>query len=204
MGDKMKKFFVLFFAAAVIAIFSNNSYAAIIDVSYSYSGTEGNYLLDFKVTNNMPVQTGENSGQYLYFFGVDMAYDASQGIPTGWEDWTDGNGGHTWNNFSYGGSDTDYPTTWFTDYFFDKGIAPGGSLSGFTVHSSFLPDTIHYYAYTAGFPEYYGDDAFYKGWNPGFEGLVGPGQTTVPEPATAALFGIGGIVAAYFRKKKSI
>lgn len=186
----MGKILGAFFLGLALILSCGNAFSATVDVEYDYSGVPGNYLLDFTVTNNIDASYGQN----LYFFGVDLAYSSSQGSPSGWGYW-----GNTWDNQYYGGSDRDYPSTWIT-WNDSYSLKSGNSLSGFTVPVSVIPETIHYYAYLLGSVDYYGDDAFFKGKNPGFEGVVN--GNVVPEPVSSLLFGIGGAAMALARKKK--
>ena len=194
----MKKILGLFLIGAALLLNCNNAFSATVDVSYGYSGVPGDYLLDFTVTNNMPA----SYSQKLYFWGVDLANAPAQGIPGSWSDYNT-----MWNNHSSlgVGSSIDYPSNWLLNNY-TLGIASGSSLSGFTVHSSFIPENIHYFAflYSGGDNPYYGADAFYTGSNPCFEGIVGGEQSTVPEPATMALFGIGTAAMAFARRKKKL
>jgi hypothetical protein len=169
--------------------------ASSIAVDYNVTGSPGDYLLNFTVTNNIPLSYAQN----VYFFGVDTPDDPLQGSPSGWQD-----GGGTWNNSSLGGSSIDYYSTWITSNYTTDGVQSGESLSGFTLHVANIPSTIHFYAFAYLGSGYYGDDAFNKGFNPGFEGVVGASDIgPVPEPSTMLLLGFGVLgLAGVARKKK--
>src|SRR5260370_40084161 len=70
-----------------------------VDVSFTASGSAGNWLLDFSITNNLG---GTND---IYLFGVRLPARNEVGTPTGWDPNTSP-GGLNW--FGYGGSQTKY------------------------------------------------------------------------------------------------
>lgn len=94
-------------------------------------------------------------GQKIYFWGVDLADDPSQGFPASWGDYA------AWTNAYLGGSDIYYTTDWLLpgfDYIY--GITSGDSLSGFIVQSRTIPEIVRHYAFFYDGSPYYGDDAF--------------------------------------------
>lgn len=189
----MRKLMVLCFMIVCIS-FAGSAFASSIGVTYTKSGTPGNYLLDFTVTNNIPA----SYGQHVYFWGVDLPYSGAQGSPANWfyPTW-DAN----WSNQGNGGSSIHYQSLWINESYNE--LASGNSLSGFTVPVSTIPQTINFFAFGVG-QSYYGSDAFRPGWNPGFEGIVssgGNGSAPVPEPCTMILLGSGLLGLAGLRKK---
>ena len=162
--------------------------AAAVNVSYTVSGTSGNYVLDFAVNNNI------QEGQEIYFFGVklsDRNIISSPGDfnPDAWSSWS-------YNSY-YGGSDTVYNNNWIGG----PGIQYGQSLSGFQVQISDLvaPTDVQWFAYGVG-SEYYGEEGFNHGYNPGFEGGT---SEAVPEPMSMAALGLGAIALLKRRRKSA-
>ena len=163
--------------------------AAPLGVSYTVSGSSGNWTLDFDVANNLA-----GTDQRVYFFGVQLDQSSPAGDPVSFDHsiWP------TWNNAGYGGSATVYNDVWIS---WSSGIAVGSAVDGFLVHSTAAaaPTDVSWFAYAEGSVGYYGADAFYKGRNPGFESLATPSTAAVPEPANRALLlaglGMMGVVA---------
>jgi hypothetical protein len=157
-------------------------------VSYSVSGTSGDYTLDFSVYNNM-----FGTSQDIYFFGVQLGARNITGSPTDY----DPNVWPTWNNASYGGSSTIYNNNWI-DLSFSQD-APGQTVSGFDVTISDLsaPTSVQYFLYGYG-SAYKGGDNFNTQTNPGFEGVA---SNATPEPAP--MFGLGlGVIGLLVRRKR--
>lgn len=159
--------------------------AAPVDVSYTVSGSAGNWTLDFTLGDNEPAMT---SG--LYFFGVAVDNGVLTGSAPGFNSW-----GGTWSsNAYYGGSSTAYNDTWIGNY-----IPYGASESGFLVHTTdaTAPTSVQWYAFGIGTNVTSG---FHDGGNPGFEGVA---TTAVPEPANMALMlaGLGGIALVARRRQ---
>ena len=150
---------LIFFALVGISSLKANP----IDVSYTISGTTGDYYLDFTVTNNL------NAGQLVYFFGIQSSDAVVTGSPTGFASL----GSTPWSNAANGGSNLVYNLSWQDG---DSDVLGfGQTLSGFTVHSTDLvaPDSVAWFAYGHNrIPgdDYLGGDNFYLTYNPGFEG----------------------------------
>lgn len=161
--------------------------AAAVNVSYTVSGTSGNYVLDFTVNNNI------QEGQEIYFFGVKLSDRNIISSPSGF----DPNSWSSWgyNNY-YGGSDTVYNNNWIGG----PAIQYGQSLSGFQVQiaDEVAPTDVQWFAYGVG-TDYYGEEGFNHGYNPGFEGGT---SEAVPEPMSMAALGLGA-VALLKRRRKS-
>jgi hypothetical protein len=152
-------------------------------VEYEVTGSAGDWTLDFSVTNNIGL-----ASMNIYFFGVVLDARDIVGSPPGW----DPNAWTTWDNSPYGGSSLIYNNIWI-----GGSIPNGGTTDGFEarVTTADYPVGVNWFAFAVSGDqeEYWGDDAFYKGWNPGFEGRAMP----VPEPATvgAMLLGLGALIA---------
>lgn len=193
-------------AVVAVLVTSQDCLSNPIDVSYTASGTSGNYLLNFTVVNNMT----SNPTQDIYLFGVRLDNSSVQGSPTGF----DSSFYTTWNNQTngYGGSNTDYNAVWVD---FSKSHFPGSSsptsLSGFTVKVTGLnlPTTVNWFAYSISSTSspYTGDGNFYAGSpnnsNVGFEGtFVHP--SNVPEPSTFALLSLSGIACGVWNLRRRL
>jgi len=157
-------------------------------VSYTVSGTSGDYTLDFAVNNNTNLD--------LFFFGVLLSSRNITGSPPNFNP----NNYLSWNNstpYNYGGSDITYNNNWIVD----DNIAPppGSTTSGFdvTVSDAVAPTSMNWFAYAyAGGAVYTGSGNFFLDNEPGFEGVA---SAATPEPSYLAV-GAGIIGLTGFRK----
>jgi hypothetical protein len=164
------------------------AHAAPVDVTCTVSGSAGNWLLDFAVSDNLG---GTNN---LYLFGVLSSQRNVFASPTGW----DPNALNGYNPGVYGGSNTNYNNLWITGPAGSTTIVPGQTLSGFYVSNSdaAMPTNVPWMAVAAG-GVYMGPgcsficSAPYD--NPGFEGIVVPVVLAVGDaPLGVAAFALVG------------
>ena len=167
--------------------------ASPVDVSYTVSGSAGNWALNFSITNNL-VSTYD-----IYFVGVLLPTSNVIANPTGWYQ---PYGLSSYNPGMYGGSNTNYDNLWQTApgaYGGTNFIAPGQTLNGFQAISTAatLPTSVSWMVISSGPGVHSSAPAgcsFICGApydNPGFEGLA---VQAVPVPAAAWLFGSGLLV----------
>jgi hypothetical protein len=169
-------------------------------VDYTVSGSAGNWILDFSVTNNL---TSGPADMDLYWFGVQLSTAGVVGSPAGFSEWSPGN---TFSNATLGGSNIVYNDIWFDGTW--NALLPGSTLSSFQAHVTDLtaPTSV---AWTTGAysithfssSNYTGGDNFYFNYNPRWEGYA-HSASAVPEPSTLLLLGSGLMgLAAWMRKK---
>ena len=173
-----------FLSALALALAAVTSRAAPVEVSYTVSGSTGDWLLDFSVANNLNPAPANMS---LYFFGVLLSAPDIVGSPAGYDPtiWP------SWNTQPDGGSDTNYNNNWI-NLNFDT-LFPGETLSGFEVHSTdgLAPTNVPWFAYGYAFEaEYTGGGNFSRNGNPGFEGVALQAESQIPEPASLTLVGL--------------
>lgn len=161
-----------------------------VDVSFTTSGSSGNWTYDFSVTNNIG---GANS---IYFFGVQVGQTNVTGSPAGWGF----NSYDTpWNNSPLGGSSTTYDNTWCCTF---DGILNGQTLTGFevTVNSGTALSSIRWFAFASNGTDTNSDGHFDGPFNPGFEGVS---VSAVPESSTWAMMilGFAGVGFVAFRRR---
>jgi len=207
----MKKLFLILF---VLGLLSSNAFAASVIVDYVYSGTPGDYLLNFEVTNNIPAPYN----QKVYMWAVSATpEDPSRSGPSGW----------TLGSVTSGDGVIDYINGWYTDPWGgtpDYRIYTGASLSGFNLELASIPNEMYFLAWAWPYSDvneptsetdvlysYLADDTYKRtaDRNPCIVGTVGPGSFVggggggvVPEPTSMVLFGIGLAGAALKRKKR--
>ena len=141
------------------------------------TGIPGDSTYNFSVTNNLG---GSND---IYFFGVLLETSTITGYPLGWAPKNP-----FWSNAPYGGSDTVYNNSWYSES--GPYVEPGQTLSGFEVEFTSAAQTnIQWFAYALG-GVYTGGGNFNGNINPGFEGAIGE-IFAIPEPSTWALMLLG-------------
>jgi hypothetical protein len=168
-----------------------------VGVSYSVSGTSGDYTLDFTIQNNLPAT--DNLG--LYWFGVYLSANDITGTPTDWPAYFL----TTFNTSTDHGPNINFNNIWFDTnpgFGSSEGFIPSGSsLSGFDVHISdaTLPTSVPWFAYAypdndTGPFDYDGGQSFnpLETYNPGFAGVIrSPGSSVADGGFTLSLLGFG-------------
>ncbi len=184
-----------FSAIAIVALGASALAQRAPTATYTATGSAGAWDLHFTLTNNLLPGEGD-----LYFFGVLL--DSGRqiiGTPAGW----DSEKFKTWSNQSYGGSDTMYNNIWLNLYSRPDDILPSQSKSGFVARSSSViaPNSLQFYSFAAA-GVYNGSGNYSNYWNPGFEGTAHLSLSSVPEPTTMAVLGLG-LFAMLRRRKQS-
>lgn len=169
--------------SAGLLVGSTSEASAQIGVDYALSGSAGNWILDFTLSN-----TTVGFNQQAYFMGVLLPTGSVTGLPTGY--------------YAYGGF-TGYNLTWLTNSCCSRtailndpnAVGAGESLSGFeaTVTSADAPTSVEWFAYTVT------DDL----QNPRFEGTA-TAVASVPEPGTILLLMSGLLGLAMTARRRGV
>ncbi|MDO9385021.1 MAG: PEPxxWA-CTERM sorting domain-containing protein [Hyphomicrobiaceae bacterium] len=190
-------------ALCVGLFFAGSSASAATIVSYTLSGSAGNWTYDFSVTNNI------SGGASIYFFGVklgDVPEYGVSGIPSSWE--SDQLFNDSYDNSINGGSTTIYNNTWDTGVDSVGRIQTGQTLSGFkvTVDTIAAQSSVQWFAYGYGGIAPSDDGHFADDGNPGYEGLAFNAVAAVPEPSTWAMMilGFAGIGFVTYRRRNKM
>lgn len=175
--------------------------AAPVDVGFTVSGSAGNWLLDFSVTNNL------GNTNDVYFFGVRLPTQNVAGTPAGFSSTLVPT---PWNNSASGGSSIDYNNVWISILGpTGSHILPGQTLSGFQAIDTDLsaPTGINWFAYASGgSPDGNCDfecspDA--GGYFPGFEGVAAVASTPIPAALPLLATALGGLGFAGWRRRRA-
>ncbi len=162
--------------------------AAPIGVSYTATGSAGNWTLNFSVTNGLL-----GTDQDIDFFGVLLSAPNVVGSPASYDPtvYT------TWTNSGLGGSSILYNNIWVDGS--ASNLPPGSTLSGFEVQVTDLtvPQSVPWFALATGTIPYGGTDYFGTDPTlPGFEGVASP------EPSTWLMLAGGLSGFALFRRRR--
>ena len=179
-----------FVVGLIMSVSAQLTQAAPVNVSFTTSGSSGDWYYDFSVNNDI----GFN--QKVYFFGVKTAATGIVGSPTGWTYSPENN---PWNNIPWGGAVDGYNNPWLSD---GSTISFGETVSGFQVHdtSTSALTSINWFAFAIG--DNYPNANINPGWNPGFEGVAGL-TAPIPEPETYAMMLAGlGLLGVVGRRRK--
>ena len=166
----------------VSALSLGGSLLAQPEVSYTSSGSSGDYTLDFTVQNNL------NPGMDIYYFGVLLSQPNITGSPGDF-----GSAAIGWNNASAGGSSIVYNNIWLDNSY--SSLPAGNSLSGFDVQISnaVAPTSVEWFVYAYYGEPWTGGGNFNTDSNPGFEGIAT--LSNVPD-AGSTMAMLGGAFAA--------
>jgi hypothetical protein len=180
--------------AAVAAMSISTARADPVDVTYTVTGSAGNWTLNFSVTNNI------SSTQDIYFFGV-QASNFLSGPPQ----WSDP-GFQSVGGMTYDAAYISTPGGNLPDG--TPNVVSGQTMDGFEAvyYSSIAePTSISWFAFSVASNFHDNNDPstyyVYTGpWNPGFQGTASP----TPLPAALPLFatGLGGLGLLGWRWKR--
>ena len=158
--------------------------ASTVDVSYTVSGSPGDWTYDFTITNNI----GGTNDIYAVVIPLPSS-DSIIGSPSGWG----GVGTFAHLEWCYNGNCGFFGTT---------NLAPGQTLSGFLVQDTSLSamTSVQWTVFAEG-GTYTGSDNINPN-NPGNPGFTG--TATTPLPAALPLFatGLGGLGLLGWRRKR--
>jgi hypothetical protein len=182
----MKNKFIFSVAALLLSVFTAAS-AAPVESTFTTTGTAGEWIADFTLTNNL------DDTNNLYFFGVLAPTKEIVGSPTD-SGWT----ASPLVMYDVIPSGTAYNNMWCCNM--QNGVKPGQSVSGFKVSFNTVaaPTAVQFFAYA------YGGTM----GNPVFEGnslsLTAVDEPSdVPEPASLALFGLGAGLLGFTSRRKT-
>lgn len=173
----MKRYVLLLLAVLVPTTFAM---AIPITITYTVSGSAGNWILDFTVQNNI----SSPAGMDVYYFVPD-ATGTVAGTPAGFFNYGD-----------FGWMDIDYGH-----------LLPGSSQSGFLylLTDEVAPTSIDIWTWAYGGGDYLGGDNLNSpdgNWNPNWV-VTATQQSAVPEPGSLMLIASGlASIAAFLRRQR--